>query len=112
MTNDENDVMKNSSHVAVANDQNNLEVNELTSSIQKMSIRRSNSQNAALDGENSVKINLFKHADDRSISMITRIDNTSDFGPLVDDLHLVDIQWQINRADNEEIEGGELKHED
>ena len=64
-----------------------------------MSIRRSNSQQVA--AENSCKFNLFKNADDRSISMITRIDNTSDFGPLIfDDVPIADIQQQINKSND------------
>ena len=86
-------------------------MNGLTSSISKMRldhesitnmevIRRSNSQNLKLQRQNdpNSSFNLFKTNEDRSISMITKIDNTSEFGPLIEDEQdfLREIQSQIN----------------
>ena len=71
------------------------ELNGLTTSISKMrlnsdidckyaEVRRSNSQNLKVlrynDPANT--LSLFKYNEEKSISVITRIDNTSDFGPL------------------------------
>lgn len=57
---------------------------DLQNSVNELSIRRSSSQKLR-EVNDHVKLNFFKEMDNRSISNITRIDNTSQFGPLFEE---------------------------
>ena len=66
----------------------------MTESIKKLSLRRSNSQKCP--GQESKALKLFKYQDDKSLSIITRRDDASEFGRFMDDCSFADTVFQID----------------